>query len=457
MNDFIVSALAFIVALGILVTVHEFGHFWVAKRLGVKVLRFSVGFGKALWSRISANGETEYVIAAIPLGGYVKMLDETEGEVEDSEKHRAFNRQAIWRRTLIVLAGPMANFLFAIFAYWLVFMIGIDGVRPIVGEVVAESAAAKSGIKAGDEIISIDGRPNQTWREHNLHLIDKALNGSVITLQTRDVSDRVNLHKFDLSALQSGQASLLLLENGLGLRGFIPKFPAIIGRVMEGSPGANGGIIVGDEIVELDGKAIDGWRDLVVWVRQRPGQEISIGTIRNGKKELLTVTTDTITTESGQKIGRIGIEPKQVEISIPEELQVTLRYGPLEGVWRGIESTWVMSVVTVKMLYKMLQRKVSTDNISGPITIARYAGTSVQSGIDRFILFLAVVSISLGILNLLPIPVLDGGHLLYYLIEIITRKPVSEQVMVWGQQIGILMIVALMGLAFYNDIIGLLR
>ena len=195
---------------------------------------------------------------------------------------------------------------------------------------------------------------------------------------------------------------------------------------------------------------------LVTWVRQRPGQSIQIGVLRDGRKELLTVQTDTITTDRGVKIGRIGIEPAQAIVSIPDEMKATLRYGPLEGVWRGIESTWVMSLVTVKMLYRMLQREVSTKNISGPITIARYAGSSAQSGLDRFILFLAVVSISLGVLNLLPIPVLDGGHLLYYLIEIVTRKPVSEQVMIWGQQIGILMIVALMGLAFYNDIIGLL-
>lgn len=457
MSEFVINVLAFIVALGILVTVHEFGHFWVARRLGVKVLRFSVGFGKALWLRKSGNGETEYVVAAIPLGGYVKMLDETEGEVEESEKHRAFNRQAIWRRTLIVLAGPMANFLFAIFAYWLVFMIGIDGVHPVVGDVAVESVAAKSGIKVGDEIVSIDGRPNRIWREHNLYLINKALQGATISLETRDISGRIHQHDFDLSNLDSPQVSLLLMENGLGIRGFIPKFPAVIGKVMEGSPGEIAGIKVGDEIVELDDRQISGWRDLVIWVRQRPGQSIGVGVLRNGKKEILTVVTDTVTTDAGQKIGRIGIEPKLVKFVIPEALKATLRYGPLEGVWRGIESTWVMSVVTIKMLYKMLQREVSTENISGPITIARYAGSSVQSGLDRFILFLAVVSISLGVLNLLPIPILDGGHLLYYLVELVTRKPVSEQVMIWGQQIGILMIVALMGLALYNDIIGLLR
>jgi regulator of sigma E protease len=452
MTEFIYSLIGFVVAVGILVTVHEFGHFWVARRLGVKVLRFSVGFGKPLYTRRAGPDQTEYVLAALPLGGYVKMLDETEGEVPERERARAFNRQPVWKRALIVLAGPGFNFLFAIFAYWLVYLGGTEGLKPVIGRVVEGSVAEQAGLHAGEEIVSVDGRPNRSWDEHRLYLLDRMLAGARVALAVRDTQGQVSTREIDLSRVSASQADARLLERGIGLYGYLPEPSPVIGGVMSGGPAQSVGLQAGDRVLEVDGVVTQGWADLVREIRARPGRSVSLKIERAGEifqRELITEKAEA----NGQPFGRIGVEPQRVEI--PEELRVKLRDGPFAALSRATEETWRMSAVTLKMLFRMLKLEVSSENISGPLTIAQYAGQSARIGLDSFLMFLGVISISLGVLNLLPVPVLDGGHLLYYAAEAIRGRPLPQRVLEWGQQFGIAILVALMALALYNDAVRL--
>ncbi|MDH3637116.1 MAG: RIP metalloprotease RseP [Gammaproteobacteria bacterium] len=451
---FLYSVVGFVVALGILITVHEFGHYWVAKRLGVKVLRFSIGFGRPLWVRRGGADDTEYVVAALPLGGYVKMLDENEEAVAEAEQHRAFNRQALWKRTAIVLAGPLFNFLFAILAYWLVFVGGIEGVKPVVGKVVEESIAAQGGFKVGDEIVSINQRPNRSWDENRLYLFNQAFQRRPVSVEVKDSEGVAHHRVLDLSQLSLREIDAGLVERGIGLIGYIPEIPAVVGGVQPDSPASSVGLRVGDRILKIDATPVADWRDLVEQVRDRPGQPIRLVVERDGDEVSLSMILERVSADGGE-YGRIGIQPPPLEL--PDHMRVRVDYGPLEALGRGIENTWVMSALTLNMLVKIVQLEVSAKNISGPLTIAQYAGQTVRIGLDRFVLFLAIVSISLGVLNLLPIPVLDGGHLLYYLIEAVTGGPVSKQVLMWGQQIGLVVLFALMSLAFYNDIVRLLE
>jgi regulator of sigma E protease len=454
MHDFFFSVFGFVLAIGILVTVHEFGHFWVARSLGVKVLRFSIGFGRALWSRTARDG-TEYVVAALPFGGYVKMLDETEDEeVPEEEAHRAFNRQPTWKRVAVVVAGPLFNFLFAFVAYWFVFMAGINGVKPVVGAVVDGSLAQQGGFQVGDQILEINGKQTRTWSEHRLYLFNQALARHRVPVQVRtkdgDLAMReLYLDKVPLSKLDAG-----LLENGIGLYGYMPEIPPVVGSVQTGSPAEQAGLRVGDRVVSVGDARTKDWRDLVEAVRPLAGQSTVLGIERAGREMTMTLRPEAVQSQ-GKTIGRIGISPKPV--TIPDKYRVHLTYGPLESAVQSAGNVWVMSVLTVKMLEKIVTLQVSAKNISGPLTIAQFAGDSVQIGWDSFLMFLAIVSISLGVLNLLPIPVLDGGHLLYYAAEAVTGGPLSKQVMVWGQQIGLAMLFALMSLAFYNDIVRLLQ
>jgi regulator of sigma E protease len=454
MLDLLYSAVGFVVALGILVTVHEFGHFWVARRLGVKVLRFSIGFGRAIWSRRAGPDQTEYVVAAIPLGGYVKMLGEDEGEVPEQDRDRAFNHKSVVARSLIACAGPGANFLFAILAYAAVFMVGVDGLKPVVGRVAPDSLAATSGFQAGDLLLGIDGRTVHSWGEYRMYLFSRALAGDSVRFEVRDpkggTSERIlDFGKVPLAGLDAG-----FLEREVGLSGYRPQIPPIVGEVIAQSPAARAGLRPGDRIVAIDGQRVTSWEEVVAQVSKRPGEKARLGVLRDGTR--LDVDVDIERKEiQGQVIGRVGIAVKPPEI--PAQMRATVRYGPLMALWRGAEDTWTMSVITIKMLVKMLQLEVSAKNISGPLTIAQYAGHTAQAGPESFIMFLAVVSISLGVLNLLPIPVLDGGHLLYNLAEAVYGGPLPKQVMLWGQQIGILLLVGLMGLAFYNDLARLLQ
>ena len=448
MINFLYSAAAFLVVLGILIVVHEFGHFWVARRLGVKVLRFSIGFGKPLWSRRIGADKMELVIAVLPLGGYVKMLDETEESVPENERHRAFNRQAVWKRIAIVLAGPMFNFLFAILAYWLVYTVGVDGIKPIVGKVTEGSIAQSAGFRVGDELLSIDGKQVLSWGQRRLYLFRKALAQDIVSIQVRDTSGAVRERVLDLTNFPVANVNAALLERGIGLFGYMPKALPVIGA-LEAGPAASAGLQVGDRIVKIDHDEVRTWEDLAVLISGNPGKRIAITVERDGELKEFELTPLTVEQE-GRKVGRINIRPRLMDL--PEELRVKVRLGPIQSLLEGAENTWSMSLLTLEMLYRMLKLEVSTKNISGPITIAQYAGYSAKVGFSQFMMFLAVISISLGILNLLPIPMLDGGHLMYYSIEILKGSPVSERVMAWGQQIGVVMLAGLMILAFYNDL-----
>lgn len=448
MIDFLFYAAAFVVALGVLIVVHEFGHFWVAKRLGVKVLRFSVGFGKPLWRREFGPDRTEFVVAALPLGGYVKMLDETEGPVPKAQAHRAFNRQPIWKRIPIVAAGPIFNFIFAILAYWAVYMLGIEGIRPVIGSVAPNSIAERGGFKEGDQLLALDGQTVQSWGQRRLYLFQRALDHAVVNVEVKDAQGRVQNRELDLREVPSTAVDATLLERGIGLQPYIPQVFPVIGGIEEG-PAKRAGMQVGDRFVSIAGQPVKGWEDVVSQISSRPGQPVAVEVERDGQRVKLEVTPDTVV-QGDRKIGQIKIRPQVAEI--PADMRVRVKLPPVEALTESVHNTWSMSALTLEMLYRMAKLEISSKNISGPITIAQYAGYSAKTGGVQFLMFLAVISISLGVLNLLPIPVLDGGHLMYYIIEGIKGGPVSERVMLFGQQVGIALLAGLMLLAFYNDL-----
>jgi len=448
MTDLLYYVGAFMVALGVLIAVHEFGHFWVARRLGVKVLRFSIGFGKPLWSRRVGADRMELAIGVFPLGGYVKMLDETEGEVPPQELHRAFNHQKVWKRMAIVVAGPLFNFLFAILAYWAVYMIGVDGIKPVVGKVTESSIAQHAGFRAGDLSLSIDGKEVQSWDQRRLYLFQRALDRARVNVEVRDAQGNVETRLLDLSSLPVQEVNASLLERGIGLIGFFPEPLPVIGA-MEPGPAASAGMKIGDRLVEINGEPVPSWEQLVEVISKSPGKTVNVTVEREGARHDFKVTPDAVE-QAGQTIGRINIRPQFTDI--PDAMRVKVRFGVAEALTEGVRNTWSMSVLTLEMLYRMLKLEVSARNISGPITIAQYAGYSAKVGVEQFVLFLAVISISLGVLNLLPIPVLDGGHLMYYIIESIKGSPLSERTMMLGQQVGVALLGSLMMLAFYNDL-----
>jgi regulator of sigma E protease len=444
MNEILLPIVAFVAAIGILVTVHEFGHFWVARRLGIKVLRFSIGFGKPLWMKTFGPDKTELVVAAIPLGGYVKMLDEREGDVSEEEKHRAFNRQSIRTRVAVVVAGPLFNFLFAIFAYWMMFVAGVPGLRPIVGDVVPASFAAEAGFVSGDEILSVRGRPTPTWESTVMALLDAGLSEQLV---------------FDVNVRDSGGRPDELLEKGgvlknFGLDAWQPT--ATIDRLVEGGAGERAGLQAGDLILRADGEAVRNWAWWVDFVRERPGQSIQLILLRDGI-EIETVLTPEHVIEDGESIGRIGAYVRLPSEEQRATMRVVVRYGLLEALPAAVEKTLEITVLTYRTLWKMVVGKASVENLSGPISIARYAGQSAAIGLAAFLGFLGIVSVSLGVLNLLPVPVLDGGHLMFYLLEWIKGSPMSDAAQLIGQKIGITLLLGLMTLAFYNDLSRLLN
>ncbi len=449
MNSVLISAAAFVVTLGILITIHEFGHYWFARRLGVKVLRFSIGFGRPLWRRLAGPDQTEYVVAALPLGGYVKMLDEREGEVKPEELARAFNRKSTGRRAAIVAAGPLFNFLFAILAYWLMFTIGVEGVKPVVGEIRPASIAAQAGVRGNDEIVSVDGKQTPTWEAVLLVMLDKVYDKGEIALEVRDQDARKRLRTLDLRAAPQGLDRGDLLEN-LGIRPVRPVLPALIGEVEKGGAAAAAGFAKGDKILTADGAAIRIWDDWVDVVRKRPNQVITVQIERAGAPLTLEVKPVAVKAQTGV-VGRIGAAP-EAPTEIPAALRAVVRYSPAEALLQAAAKTWEMSALTLRVLGKMVVGQAALENLSGPLSIAQYAGYSAQDGLASFLRFLAFVSVSLGVLNLLPVPVLDGGHLMYYLIEAVSGRPVPARIEQLGQRIGIALLLGLTVLAFYNDL-----
>ena len=438
------SLFYFIIALSLLVVIHEFGHYWVARRCGVKVLKFSVGFGKALWSRTGNNG-TEFVIAALPLGGYVKMLDSRETDVAESEKAVCFDRQSLRKRVAIVAAGPAANLLFAVFAYWLILVIGVPGSKPIIDNVNAGSPAAIAELQAGDELLAINDKKTPTWNSVFQRWLAYAKSGETVTITV--LSGGVEQNK-TLQLPQIGLDAAGELFNQVGITAYRPAIPAVLGQIVADSAAAKAGLQEGDKLISADGKTIDDWQAWVALIQASPGKTLQITYQREGQQFTVDVTPE----KDSDNKGRIGAGVAMPSEPLPAELQSELRYGPLAAIPEAVLKTWSFSANTVASLWGMLRGTVSTDNLGGPISIAQFAGSSAQQGLITFISFLAMISISLGILNLLPVPILDGGHLVMYFIEWIKGSPVSESLQIQGQKIGLILLLMLMILAFANDL-----
>lgn len=440
--------IAFLVALGVLITVHEFGHFWVARRLGVKVLRFSVGFGRPLLRRRGRDG-TEYVLAAIPLGGYVKMLGEEEDEIPESERHRAFSSKPPLSRIAIAFAGPLFNFLFAILAFWLMYTLGVPGLRPVVGDVEPQGITARAGFRNEDLILRVDGRETPTWQTVQTALVEGMLARKVmeIEVETRE-GGRATRH-LDLAGA-GDPVEVESLFDTLGFRPWGP--PAVLGEVLPDGAAAAAGLRAGDRIVAVDGEPIRYWTEWVKVVRGHPGQVLHLEVEREGRTLRLSMTP--VLREGDD--GPVGVAGVRLPERYVDRLYTVQRHGPFGALAKGVEKTFDTSLLMVKVLWKVVTGDASLKNISGPITIAQFAGESAAMGLVPFLSFLAVVSISLGVLNLMPVPILDGGHILFYAIELVRGRPVSEQAQLAGHRIGILLLLALMGLAFYNDFARLL-
>ena len=444
---------AFALAIAVLVVFHELGHYWVARWCGVKVLRFSVGFGKALYIKKFAGGETEWVISAIPLGGYVKMLDEREGEVAAHELHRAFNRRPVGQRMAIVVAGPLANLLLAIILYWALFMHGVPGLKPVLGEVAPQTPAAAAQLQAHETIISINGEPMPSWQEVRWILLDLVLRGEDARIMGRTAQGVSVQHTLDLKGIGPGDLDGDFLPK-LGLQSYQPRVRPIIGKLVEGGVAQRAGLRVDDRVIRADGHALAQWQELVEAVRGHPGSALHLEIERAGHMLELELTPDAVS-EEGERIGKIGAAPF-VDQREFDALMTEVSYAPSAAFWQALRKTWETAAVSLKMMGKMVVGEISVKNLSGPITIADYAGQSAQMGATAYLSFLALISISLGVLNLLPIPLLDGGHLLYYTVEWIKGSPVPEKVWEIGQNVGVALLATLMVFALHNDISRLL-
>ncbi|MFC3394616.1 sigma E protease regulator RseP [Brenneria rubrifaciens] len=447
MMNFLWSLAAFIIALGVLITVHEFGHFWIARRCGVKVERFSVGFGRALWRRRDRSG-TEYVIALIPLGGYVKMLDERVNTVAPEFRHQSFNSKTVWQRAAIVSAGPIANFLFAIITYWLVFIIGVPGVRPVVGEILPNSIASQAEMSAGIELKSVDGIETPDWDTARLALIGNIGSREVVINVAPLGSSQTVQKTLDLRDWQfEPDKQDPVMSLGMVPRG--PQIEAVLTQVQPGSAAEKAGLQAGDRIVKVGGQVLTHWREFVAAVRDNPGRSIALDIERNGVTLPLTLTPDSKFVGNGRVEGLAGVLPSVAPL--PEEFRTVRQYGPFSAIYQATDKTWQLMKLTVSMLGKLVTGDVKLNNLSGPLSIAQGAGMSADFGLVYYLMFLALISVNLGIINLFPLPVLDGGHLLFLAIEKLKGRPVSERVQDFSYRIGTVLLMLLMGLALFND------
>ncbi len=437
---------AFVIALGILIVIHEYGHYLAARLCGVKVLRFSMGFGRPLFAKRFSPDGTEWVLAALPLGGYVKMLDEREGPVPSQELELAFNRKSVWRRFSIVVAGPAANFLLAIALYWALFMVGVPDAKPVIATPSADSIAAKAGLERGDVLVRINGEAVQSWQDARWRLLQLTVDHAIVIADITDRGGRawsksMDLRQFDLEGLEGDPVARL------GIRLYRPD--AVVGGVLPGGVAERAGLHAGDRVLEVDGRAINTWDEFVIAIRSRPGETVQLRITNNAGESHMSLTPEP-TPERGRTIGRIGAEPL-VNAEEMKNLFTTVRHGPGDALGLALAKTWETSIFSLRMIGRMITGDVSWRNISGPVTIADYAGQSAQAGWVSYLVFLAIVSISLGVLNLLPVPLLDGGHLMYYVAEIVIGRPVSENAMEIGQRLGLAVLLVLMAFALYND------
>jgi regulator of sigma E protease len=441
MVDALTNLLAFIVAISVLVAIHEYGHYIVGRWMGMKVLRFSIGFGKPIWSWVRGADKTEYCISAIPLGGYVRFLDEREGPVAPEDEGRAFNHRPIPARIAVLFAGPLFNFMFAIFAYWLISMDGVPALRPAVGEVVPQSYAAEAGLETGDQIVAVGGTETSSWQRALMAMFDNMVSDGRIPMTLEDLKGRQREAVIQIGADSTRLTEPGLLFDGIGFRPGSP--PVVLDDPIENEAAAAAGMRKGDRVVSVDRQPILGFGDLVNAVTERPGERVEIGAIREGRVERFSVVIGTREVE-GNTSGFLGVRAMLDEL------------GPVEAIPNAFQETWTQTMFTLRMLGRMVTGDVSIKNISGPINIAQFAGESAQRGLRYFLGFLAMISISLGVLNLLPVPVLDGGQIVYQTVELVKGSPLSERSQIVGQQFGILALIVLMSFAFYNDIARIL-
>ena len=441
------TLLAFLLTLGILIVFHEYGHYWVARRMGVKVLRFSVGFGQVVARRGDRHG-TEWALSAIPLGGYVKMLDEREGDVPADQLDQTFNRKPVAARAAIVAAGPLANFLLAFLLFWGLFMVGVPILKPVVGEPAAGSPAQRAGVPGAATIVRVDGEAVESWQDLHWLALKRVLRGEPLSIETRDRRGQLALHTLIVPALDQEVEQAPL--KALGLARYLPPLEPVLGQLSADGVAATAGLREGDRIVAIDGTAMTTWEQVVETVRRSPERRLRVTFTRGGETREITLAPASVR-DDGVDIGRIGAGPR-IDPALFADLHGTARYGPLEAMQRAVARTWELSAFSLEMLGRMITGQASLKNLSGPLTIADYAGQSAQTGLASFVAFLALVSISLGVLNLLPVPLLDGGHLLYYFAEFLTGRPVSERIQEIGQKIGMGLLGLLMFFALYNDL-----
>jgi regulator of sigma E protease len=439
---------AFVVAIVVLVAFHEYGHFLVARLCGVKVLRFSIGFGKVVYSKKFQGGETEWALSAIPLGGYVKMLDEREGEVPAEELSRAFNRQPVLKRMAIVAAGPVANLLLAIVFYWALFIHGVPGLKPVLGAIPPATAAAAAQLQTRQIIVSINGSATPTWQDVRWLLLESVLQGGTVNLQLRTPQGEDLQRNLDISGVTAADLDGDYLEK-LGLEPYQPVLQTVIGKLTAGAVAQRAGLQEGDLILNANAVPVKDWAMWVDVVRSHPARVLHLQIRREGHVIEMDMTPEVVV-EAGKQVGKIGAAP-QIDEKEFAALMTEVSYSPLQALFQAVRKTWETSSVSLKMMGRMILGEVSLKNLSGPVTIADYAGQSAQMGWGAYLSFLALISISLGVLNLLPIPLLDGGHLLYYTVELLKGSPVPESVWEVGQKIGMALLFTLMAFALFND------